>query len=192
MLVIDDIIVSDDLYLVRFCCDLPKCHGACCVEGDAGAPLTEEEISLLEDHIDDIIPFMTFRGKEIISWQGVFDYDAFGKFVTPLVQDIECVFCNFDGEGMAYCAIQKAFEEGKIPFEKPISCHLYPLRISEYDHYEAVNYHKWHICKPALKKGKKEGLMLYQFLKPSLVRMYGEEWFEKLDLAVKERLMEPE
>ena len=190
MLVIDDIIVSDDLYLVRFCCPLPKCHGACCVEGDAGAPLTEEEISLLEDHIDDIKPFMTLHGMDAISWQGVFDYDAFGAFVTPLVQDTECVYCNFDEEDVAYCAIQRAFEEGMISFEKPVSCHLYPVRISQYDNFEAVNYHKWFICKPALKQGKKEGLMLYQFLKPALTRKYGEEWFTKLDSAVMERLQE--
>jgi hypothetical protein len=190
MLVIDDIIVSDDLYLVRFCCDLPRCHGICCVEGDAGAPLTEEEISLLEDHIDDIIPFMTLQGRKAISWQGVFDYDAFGKFVTPLVEDTECVYCSFRDDGVAYCAIQKAFEEGKIAFEKPLSCHLYPVRISDHDNFEAVNYHKWHICRPALKKGRKEGLMLYEFLKDSLTRKYGQEWYEKLDIAIRERLKE--
>lgn len=190
MLIIDEIIVSDDLYLVRFCCPLPKCHGACCVDGDAGAPLTEEEISLLEDHIETIVPFMTDRGRDAITWQGVFDYDAHGKFVTPLVHDTECVYCNFSGEGIAYCVIQKAYEEGKISFEKPVSCHLYPVRISEYDHYEAVNYHKWHICKPATKEGKKEGVMLYQFLKPALIRKYGEDWFDKLDRAVNERSKE--
>ena len=133
---------------------------------------------------------MTIQGRKALSYQGVFDYDAFGKFVTPLVEDTECIYCNFNGEGIAYCTIQQAFEEGKISFEKPLSCHLYPVRISDYDDFEAVNYHKWHICKPALKKGKKEGLMLYLFLKPSLIRKYGEEWFDKLDLAVKERLAE--
>lgn len=192
MLVIDDIMVSDDLYLVRFCCPVQRCLGACCVAGDAGAPLEEEEISLLEDYLEDITPYMTDRGRDAISQQGVFDYDAFGNFVTALVQDAECAFCNFTEKGIAWCTIEKAFEEGKIPFQKPISCHLYPVRISRYDDFEAVNYHKWQICKPALKQGKKDGLMLYRFLKPSLIRKYGKEWYAKLDEAVQVRLEEQE
>lgn len=187
MLVIDDIIVSDDLYLVRFCCHLDRCQGACCVAGDAGAPLEEDEISLLEDHLDALTPFMTERGVAAVKEQGVFDYDALGNFVTPLVKDAECAFCNFDN-GLAYCAIEKAYEEGAIRFRKPISCHLYPVRITRFDHFEAVNYHKWPICKPALKYGKKQGMMVYQFLKVALIRKYGENWYRKLDEEIRKRL----
>jgi hypothetical protein len=188
MIAIDDIIVSDDLFLVRFCCNLPKCYGACCVEGDAGAPLEEEEISLLEDHIRKIKPYMTDRGKDVISEIGVFDYDAQGKFATPLVRDSECAYCNFSSDGVAWCTIERAYEEGKIGFQKPVSCHLYPVRLLTYDDFEAVNYHKWHVCKSALKHGKNKGVMLYQFLKSSLIRKYGEDWYKKLDQAVQERL----
>jgi len=187
MLVIDDIIVSDDLYLVRFCCHLDRCQGACCVAGDAGAPLEEDEISLLEDHLEELAPFMTERGRDAVKEQGVFDYDALGNFVTPLVKDAECAFCSFDN-GLAYCAIERAYEEGAIRFRKPISCHLYPVRITRFDHFEAVNYHKWPICKPALKYGKKQELMLYQFLKVALIRKYGENWYHKLEEEIRKRL----
>jgi hypothetical protein len=189
MIVIDDIIVSDDLFLVRFCCHLDRCFGACCIAGDAGAPLDADEISLLEDHIDDIAPFMTERGLEVVRSQGVFDYDSFGSYVTPLVRDAECAFCNFT-DGIAWCAIEKAYEEGGIRFRKPISCHLYPVRITRYDDFEAVNYHKWPICKPALKNGKKQGLMLYQFLKVALIRKYGKKWYYELERAIMSRLEE--
>lgn len=179
MLPIGNTIVSDDIVLVRFACDLSKCKGACCVAGDAGAPLEEDEISLLEDHIGDILPFMTDRGKEVIIINGVFDYDATGKFVTPLVNDAECAYTNFSGD-IAYCSIEKAFEERKITFRKPLSCHLYPLRIQSYSGFEAVNYHKWQICKPALKRGNCNDISLLYFLKDSLVRKFGKEWYEEL------------
>lgn len=190
MIAIGDTLVSDDLFLVRFCCNLPKCYGACCVEGDAGAPMEEEEISLLEDHYKAIFPFMTERGRDAILNQGVFDYDAMGNFVTPLVRDSECAYCNFEGNGIAYCAIEMAYEKGKVPFRKPVSCHLYPVRIARYDDYEGVNYHKWHVCKPALKNGRNSGMMLYEFLKDPLLRKYGEKWYDELDRAVKARLEE--
>jgi hypothetical protein len=142
--------------------------------------LEEDEISLLEDHLQAILPFMTDRGRDVVLSQGVFDYDAAGKFVTPLVNDAECAYTNFSGE-IAYCSIEKAYEQGKIPFRKPVSCHLYPVRIQEYSSYEAVNYHKWHICKPALKNGSRKNIRLYRFLKEALVRKYGKEWYKELE-----------
>lgn len=189
MIIVGDTIVSDDLYLVRFCCHLDRCKGACCVAGDAGAPLEEDEISLLEDHLEDILPYMTDRGKEAVAAQGVFDYDMLGKFVTPLVKDAECAFCNFTG-GLAWCAIERAYEEGAIRFRKPISCHLYPVRVEKFDTFEAVNYHKWPICKSALKHGKNQGFMLYKFLRPALIRKYGEKWYNELEKTIKSRLGE--
>ena len=183
MIPVEHTLVSDDLYLVHFLCPLEKCKGACCVEGDAGAPLTEEEISNLEDHIDDIKPYMTERGVEEIGATGVFDYDSHGEFVTPLVRGLECAFTNFH-DGIAYCSIEKAFEEGKIRFQKPVSCHLYPIRVSWLKEGEAVNYHKWEICKKALKNGSSKGVPLYVFCKEALIRRFGKEWYEELNKKV--------
>ena len=179
MLIIDDIMVSDDLYLVKFLCPLEKCRGACCVEGDAGAPLEEEEIAHLEDYVDKIIDYMIPEGIEAVKQSGVFDYDVDGTYVTPLIRGGDCAFINFT-KGIAWCAIEKAHEEGKIPFQKPLSCHLYPVRLAKVGETEAVNYHKWQICSPALDAGTREGIPLYVFLKDALIRKYGEIWYHKL------------
>ena len=125
MIYLDSTLLSDEIKSTFFCCDMPSCKGACCVEGDAGAPLDEEEISLLEDYIDDIKPFMVQEGIDEVEMLGVFDYDAGGNFVTPLIHGKECAFVYFE-DGIARCAVEKAFQEKKIPFAKPISCHLYP------------------------------------------------------------------
>jgi hypothetical protein len=187
MIIIDKTSISDDLYLVRFCCNLERCLGACCVAGDAGAPLDEEEISILEDELEHIKPFMTERGIKTIEGQGVFDYDIHGNFVTPLVNDGECAFTNFNN-GIAYCSIERAFFEGKTKFRKPVSCHLYPVRITRYEDFDAVNYQKWNICKPALKLGNKEGIPLYIFLKTALERKYGVGWYNQLEKEIADRL----
>ncbi len=179
MLIIDDIMVSDDLYLVKFICMLEKCLGACCVEGDAGAPLEEEEISDMEDYIEEIMKYMIPEGIEAVKQSGVFDYDMDGTFVTPLIRGGDCAFINFT-KGIAWCAIEKAHEEGDIPFRKPISCHLYPVRITKVGETEAVNYHKWQVCNPALEKGIREDVPMYVFLKDALIRRYGERWYSKL------------
>ncbi len=126
---------------------------------------------------------MTESGIRTVETSGVFDYDILGKFVTPLINDGECAFTNFDN-GIAYCAIEKAFLHQKTRFRKPVSCHLYPVRITEYEEFTAVNYHKWNICKPALKKGSREGIPLYKFLKSALVRKFGEEWYRQLELEI--------
>jgi hypothetical protein len=187
MIIIGNTSVSDDLYLVRFCCNLERCQGACCVAGDAGAPLEEEEISILEDELENIKPYMTERGRETIEKQGVFDYDIHGKFVTPLVNDGECAFAIF-ADGIAFCAIEKAYFERKTKFRKPVSCHLYPVRITKYETFDAVNYEKWNICKPALKLGNKNGIPLYKFLKEALVRKYGIDWYNQLEKEINSRI----
>ncbi len=179
MIAIDKTLISDELGSIRFCCDLSACKGQCCVDGDAGAPLDEEEISILEDYFDEIKPFMTQDGVDQVELSGVFDYDMFGMYVTPLVNGRECAFVYHEN-GIALCAVEKAWKEGKIPFQKPISCHLYPVRISKYNDFDAVNYNEWHICKPALLNGKKNDVLLYVFLKDSLVRKYGEAWYKEL------------
>jgi hypothetical protein len=179
MIHIDNVLISDDIREVHFCCDLARCKGACCVEGDAGAPLEEEEISLLEDYINKIKSFMIPKGKDVIEEAGVFDYDAEGKFVTPLVDGNECCYVYFE-DGIARCAIEKAFQEKAIPFPKPLSCHLYPIRISQVGNKDAINYHKWHICNKALENGMKLDLPLYRFLEEALIRKYGRSWYNKL------------
>ncbi|HAG15157.1 MAG TPA: DUF3109 domain-containing protein [Bacteroidales bacterium] len=184
MIAIENTLISEDVVQKQFSCDLLKCHGDCCVEGDAGAPLEIEEISLLEDYISEIIPFMTDEGRKVIEKNGVFDYDMAGEFVTPLVNDRECAFVYFENK-IALCAIEKAYREKKQPFLKPISCHLYPIRITVYDQFEAINYHHWGICDFARIKGKQEKKAVYEFLKEPLIRKYGEKWYKTLDEEVK-------
>jgi hypothetical protein len=179
MIIHENTIISDDLREVCFCCDLQKCKGACCVEGDAGAPLEEEEISFLEDHLEEIKEFMRPEGIAEVEKNGVFDYDSHAHLVTPLVNGRECAFVYFH-DGIAACAVEKAFEAGKIPFRKPLSCHLYPIRISRLKNYDAVNYHKWHVCRKALDLGDKQKLPLYRFLEAPLIRKYGRTWYNRL------------
>ena len=176
---VDDVLVSDDIKDVHFVCKLAACCGDCCVEGDAGAPLEEEEISILEDNIDEIKPFMTDEGRLVIELVGVFDYDAESSYVTPLVNNRECAFV-YRENNINFCAIEKAWMEKKISFQKPVSCHLYPVRLSKVGDYMAVNYDKWSICAPALVNGKQLGVPLYKFLRDSLVRKFGEAWYQKL------------
>lgn len=184
MILIDDTTISDDLCNVQFVCNLKKCKGACCVAGDAGAPLLEEEIGQLEDYLDEIKAYMTEAGIAVVASLGVFDYDMAGEYVTPLVNGRECAFTNFT-DGIAWCAIEKAFEDGKTKFRKPVSCHLYPVRITKYAAYDAVNYHRWEICRPALVHGNRLGVPLYVFLKDALIRRYGKTWYKKLEADIK-------
>jgi hypothetical protein len=179
MLAIDETLISDNIYQVKFCCDLKHCYGACCVDGDAGAPLDTDEIRVLREIFPVIKPFMQAAGVEVIENQGVSDFDPAGNLVTPLLETGECAFVYFENE-IAKCAIEKAYNEGLIPFQKPISCHLYPIRLRKYNYSEAVNYHEWHVCHPAIIKGKLEDVPLYIFLKEPLIRKYGQEWYDKL------------
>lgn len=179
MIKIEKVLVSDDVREVQFVCDLAACCGDCCLEGDAGAPLEEEEISVLEDYLDEIKPYMTEAGREVVSLLGVFDYDADASYVTPLVDNRECAFV-YREKGIHYCAIEKAWSEKKIPFQKPISCHLYPVRLKQIGEFTAVNYEKWSICNPALINGKEKGVPLYKFLKEPLIRKFGQAWYELL------------
>ena len=179
MIVIRDTIVSEDVVDIKFCCNLAACKGACCVEGDGGAPLEEEEISELIDCYQKVKPYMTEKGIKAVEEIGVYDYDEDGDLATPLVDGQECAFVNYEN-GITYCAIEKAYREGKINFHKPISCYLYPIRVDKLKAYSAVNYHKWSICKPALKNGKSLGLPIYKFLKDPLIRKFGEDWYNEL------------
>lgn len=180
MIHIENTIISDDIADCFFCCDITVCKGACCVEGDAGAPLDEEEISVLEDIIDEVKPYMAEGGIKVVEKYGVFDYDVTGNFCTPLVNDKECAFVVFDDRQIAHCAIEKAYNDKKITFRKPVSCHLYPVRINKYDSFEAVNYHKWFVCHSAVANGEKNKIPLFDFLRDPLIRNYGRKWYNEL------------
>lgn len=179
---IGNTLISEDITDILFVCNLKACKGDCCVEGDAGAPLDEEEISILEDCIDEVKPYMTREGLEVIDLMGVFDYDTDSSYVTPLINNRECAFV-YKKNGINFCSIEKAFDEGKIKYQKPISCHLYPIRLKQVGEFTGVNYDKWSICKPALFCGKENGVPLYKFLKAPLIRKFGNEWY---DLLMKE------
>ncbi len=183
MLQIDDTIISLDLLDQRFVCDLDSCKGICCIEGDDGAPLEEEEVKIIEDLLPIIWDDLTEKSRELINKQGVSYIDSDGEPVTSIVNGEECVFTYTDEQGQCKCAIEKAYREGKTDFYKPISCHLYPVRLQKYEEYTAVNYHHWSVCNCARKLGGKLGVPVYQFLKEPLIRKFGKEWFEQLEIA---------
>lgn len=185
MLVFNNYIISDDLLKEFFTCDLKKCKGACCIKGDTGAPLREEELSILDDIFEDIRPFLPAESAEAIEQQGKYMVDVHGEYVTTLVNNAQCAYVFTDDEGIARCAIEKAFNEGVIDFRKPISCFLYPIRVSKYAHYEAVNYHQWDICIEARRLGKKLSTPVYRFLKDPITQRFGKEMYEMLKEAEK-------
>lgn len=169
-----------------FLCDLPACKGQCCVEGDSGAPLEEEEVEIIQNLLSVIWDDLSDRAKAVIEDQGVAYRDIEGDLVTSIVGNGECVFSYVDEGGNCKCAIEKACREGKTDFYKPISCHLYPVRLSEYATYTAVNFHKWKVCSAAVELGRAKGLPVYQFLKTPLIRKFGEEWYAELERAAEE------
>jgi hypothetical protein len=186
MLQIDDTIISLELLDEHFVCDLNSCKGICCIEGDDGAPLEDAEVKIIEDLLPVIWDDLTETSKEVIRRQGVSYIDDDGEPVTSIVNGAECVFTYTDKDGTCKCAIEKAFREGKTNFYKPISCHLYPVRLQKYDEFTAVNYHRWSVCSCARKLGGKLGVPVYQFLKEPLIRRFGHEWFEQLEIADEE------
>ena len=156
MIEIEDTIVSLDIVEDYFLCDLARCKGACCVEGDSGAPLEKEELAKLEAVLPEVWNDLSPKAQEIIKRQGVAYIDTEGDIVTSIVDGKDCVFTCYDAEGTCKCAIEKAYREGRVDFYKPVSCHLYPIRVTQYRDFRAVNYHKWSVCKPAMILGKKE------------------------------------
>ena len=179
MLVVQDCIVSEDLADHCFSCPLHECHGTCCIEGDAGAPLDADEISVLETIFPIVKEYMTPEGIAAIEQQGVAVRDMEGDWGTPLVHQKACAFVVHDGD-VALCAIEKAYRDGKIDFPKPISCHLYPVRVEHYGQFTAVNYHRWDICRCAIARGEREGIPLYKYLEVALIRKFGEAWYNEL------------
>lgn len=190
MLQIKDTLVTLDLIERFFCCDLEKCLGECCIEGDAGAPITPDERKIIERILpviwDDLLP----SARSEISENGVAYVDSEGDLVTSIVDGRNCVFTCYDRDGMCRCAIEKAYRAGKIDFYKPVSCHLYPVRITEYPAFTAVNYHKWKICRCAEVLGRMKNIRLYQFLQEPLSRRFGKEWYDELVEACEAYLAE--
>lgn len=190
MIQIDDTIISLDIIEECFLCDISACMGSCCIEGESGAPVEVEEISELENVLPAIWDDLSPAAQKVINRQGVVYLDADGEYVTSLVNGEDCVFTCYDEAGICKCAIEKAFREGKTSFYKPVSCHLYPVRVARYKEFRAVNYHRWSVCKPARLLGKKEGLRMYQFLREPLIRKFGQEWYDALCQAAEELKME--
>jgi hypothetical protein len=174
-------IISQDILEKHFSCNLSACKGACCVEGDAGAPLEEEELQILEQIYPRVKHFLREEGVKAIEEQGTSVKDWDGEMVTPLVNGKECAYVIFDENGITKCGIEKAHEAGEVDFKKPLSCHLYPVRVTKYSRFDALNYHKWEICSPACTLGKELELPVYEFVKDALIRKYGEEWYAELE-----------
>jgi hypothetical protein len=183
MIIIENTLISELLTERNFVCDLTKCKGACCVDGDAGAPLTEEEAGLLEDLFPLYKEYMTPESIDTVEKNGFFYIDSDNDILTSLFEGRQCVYVYHEDE-IAKCAVEKAFNEGKINFRKPISCHLYPCRISVFKDVDAVNYHEWDVCKAARELGDKLNIPVYQFLKEALIRKYGTDWYQYLTEAI--------
>lgn len=183
---VKDKVVSTQIFEKKFVCDLNACKGACCIEGDAGAPLSLEEIDILEDSLEAIKPYMRPEGLAAVEKSGVFYIDQDGDAGTTLVNEKECAFVYFDEQGITKCAVEKAYLEGEIDFKKPISCHLYPIRVKQFSDFQALNYDVWDICEPACACGDKLDVPVYRFLKEPLIRAFGEPFFEELKLVEQE------
>lgn len=181
MILVGNAVLSDDIKENFFVCDLEACKGACCVEGDSGAPLEDDETKILEEIYPFVKDYITEEGRQVIAAQGTWVIDSDGDKVTPtLGANRECAYALYDERGILKCGIEQAYLAGKISWKKPISCHLYPIRVTKYDQYDALNYNRWHICDPACQLGKSLQVPLYVFLKEALVRKYGEAWYAEL------------
>ena len=183
---IDDILVSSDIFTEEFCCDLDACKGICCVEGDAGAPVTLDEIGGIEDALDTVWDDMSASAQAVVDKQGVAYTDRDGDLVTSIVGGKDCVFTCYEGD-CCLCALERAYRSGKTGFCKPISCALYPIREKRLGNgMIALNYNRWDVCRDAVKKGRELHLPVYKFLKELLIRRFGAEFYEKLCEAGKQ------
>ncbi len=183
MIEIGRTIISRDVFEKHFLCDLLKCKGACCVEGDSGAPVTTEEALSIEKNYPNFQKYLPREHKKEIEKQGFSIIDNDGDLVTPLVNNKQCAYTYTNEKGILKCAIEKAYFSGESDFRKPISCHLFPIRITEYKRFDALNYERLKICRPGRECGASQQLPLYVFLKEPLIRNYGEKWYKELEIA---------
>ncbi|WP_066223408.1 DUF3109 family protein [Formosa haliotis] len=174
-------IVSEDIIEKDFLCNLSACKGACCIDGDAGAPLDKEEIKILEDIYPKVKPFLRQKGIDAIEAQGTYVTTDFGDLETPLIDGADCAYVIFDKKGTALCAIEEAYNQGEISWKKPVSCHLYPIRVKDFTEFSAVNYDRWDICDDACTLGKELQVPIYKFVKEALIRKFGEDWYMELE-----------
>lgn len=187
---VGDVLLSSDILTQCFCCDLEACHGECCVEGDAGAPVTFEEIAAIEECLDEVWPDLSASAQAVIDRQGVAYADSDGDMVTSIVGGRDCVFTCYEG-GLCLCALERAYRAGRIAFCKPISCALYPIREKTFSGgVIGLNYHQWGVCKKAVERGRQLHLPVYRFLKGPLVRRFGEVWYEELELVAQQLLQQ--
>lgn len=179
-------IISEEILEQDFVCNLSACKGACCIDGNAGAPLEDKETEILVDIYSDIKSFLRPEGKEVIEKHGAFVKGDDGEWETPLVNNSECAYVVFDEKEVAKCALEEAYNQGVTKWKKPVSCHMYPVRVREYTELTAVNYHKWEICDPACSLGAELKVPIYKFVKESLIRKFGEEWYAELEKVAEE------
>lgn len=186
ILQVGDVLLSPEILTERFCCDYEKCRGICCVEGNAGAPVTLEEIGEIEDVLDDVWPDLSAQAQSVIDRQGVAYSDPEGDLVTSIVGGKDCVFTCYDGSN-CLCALERAFRQGRTHFCKPISCSLYPIRAKRFgDGSVGLNYHRWAICRDAVRKGEEFDIPVYKFLREPLIRCFGEAWYKELEALADE------
>lgn len=178
-------LVSEEIIKNEFVCNLSACKGACCIDGEAGAPVEPEERAIMEEIYPRVKPYLRKEGIEAIEKQGVYITRANGEIETPLIDEADCAYVTFDDKGTALCGIEEAYNQGEINWKKPVSCHLYPVRIQEYSSFSAVNYHRWEICDDACSLGKELQVPIYKFVKDALIRKYGEEWYGELEEVAK-------
>lgn len=186
MIQIGNTLISEDIKEQFFVCDLEKCKGACCVEGDLGAPLLKDELALIEEVVDVVKPYLSDEAKKALDQNGAYLLDEEGDFSTTTINNKECAFAFYDESKILKCGIEQAYKDGKTAFKKPISCHLYPIREVKLHDHIALNYDRWHICSPACSLGKDLGVPVYKFLKDALIRRFGLEWYDELVLKIEQ------
>lgn len=180
MIIHQNTVLSDEIVEKHFVCDLNACKGACCVEGDAGAPLEQDELLILDEIFESVKPYLSAESLKVIAEKGLYEVDSEGDFCTTTINNRECVFAIYDDKKILKCGIEQAYLDKKISFKKPISCHLYPIRISKTAEFELINYSRWDICSAACTHGEALKVPLYKFLKEPLIRKYGTDWYNEL------------
>jgi len=182
---IEKTLISEEIIENDFVCNLSACKGACCVDGQSGAPLEDEETNILDTIFEQVKPFLRPEGVSVIEEQGTFIKGDDGEWETPLVNNSECAYVIFSSDGVTKCGLEAAYNAGATQWKKPVSCHMYPIRIKEYSEFTAVNYHKWAICDPACSLGAELKVPIYKFVKEALIRKFGKEWYSELEEVAK-------